>query len=171
MKSTMEIEKENWFVIYTSSNGEKKVEERIQNSTSFEVFFPYIKTVRQWSDRKKKIDVPLISRTLFVKCFEKDLLLLYSIQGIVRVLKWMGKPAIVKDAEILCMKSHVQGYCESWRIENFVNGEEVEITYPGFTGMKGVVAEMNGKQRVKVFLDGMKINCIIEIPSFGLKKY
>ena len=38
-----------------------------------EAFLPLIKTVRQWSDRKKTVVLPLIPSYVFVSLPEKDL--------------------------------------------------------------------------------------------------
>ena len=63
------MEKENslnWYVVKTRSRAEVKVAERI-DSKGLHVYLPLQRTIRQWSDRKKKVDVPLISNTLLLE--------------------------------------------------------------------------------------------------------
>ena len=62
----------NWYVVKTRSRAEQKVAQRI-SAKGLNVYLPLQKTIRQWSDRKKKVEVPLISSTLFVKTEEKGL--------------------------------------------------------------------------------------------------
>ena len=45
-----------WYVLYTKPKNEKKVSEQL-NSLGFEAYCPLVTTFRQWSDRKKKIQI------------------------------------------------------------------------------------------------------------------
>jgi hypothetical protein len=50
----------HWLVIYTKPRAEKKVNERLLEE-GFETYLPLQKVIRQWSDRKKKVEVPLFN--------------------------------------------------------------------------------------------------------------
>ena len=69
-----------WFVVKTNSRAEKRVAERI-DKIGLKVYLPLIDSIKQWSDRKKKIQTPLIASTLFVNCEVQELSKLYDIQG------------------------------------------------------------------------------------------
>ena len=55
-----------WFVLYTTSRSEKKVAKRL-NEMGVEVFLPIVEELRQWSDRKKKVQKALFNGYVFVK--------------------------------------------------------------------------------------------------------
>ena len=57
----------NWYVVYTKPLTEKKVATRL-TELGIEVYLPLYTTVRQWSDRKKKLEKPLINSVVFVRC-------------------------------------------------------------------------------------------------------
>jgi transcription antitermination factor NusG len=61
----------NWYVIHTKPRNEKKVFEQIINK-EIEVFLPLIQTVRYWSDRKKKLMIPLFPGYVFVNTNENE---------------------------------------------------------------------------------------------------
>ena len=88
----------NWYVVKTRSRAEEKVAQRI-DSKGLNVYLPLQKTIRQWSDRKKTVEVPLISSYIFVHMEEKDLYKTLPIQGTVNVLKHLGKPAKIRAVE------------------------------------------------------------------------
>lgn len=92
-------DKADWYVVKTKQNAEKRVQERLE-TTGFTVFLPLYQTIRQWSDRKKKIKTPLIPSHLFVYCSATELRTIYATQGIVSVLSEFGKPAVVSEHEI-----------------------------------------------------------------------
>ena len=58
--------KKNWHAIYVASRQEKKVLEALLNK-KIEAYLPLIKTLRQWSDRKKLVEFPLMPGYVFVK--------------------------------------------------------------------------------------------------------
>jgi transcriptional antiterminator RfaH len=53
-----------WHVLYSKPRNEKKVVERLSKN-GFEVYCPLIKTLRQWSDRKKKVQIPMFPGYIF----------------------------------------------------------------------------------------------------------
>ena len=60
-----------WFAIYTKPKNEKKVVEGLEK-IGVEVYCPMITQVKQWSDRKKKVEMPLINSYVFVNIADKN---------------------------------------------------------------------------------------------------
>lgn len=89
----------NWYVVYTKPKWEKKVADRL-NAIGVHAYCPTITKISQWSDRKKKIEVPLFNSYVFVQLDDKDRNCVFEVPGVVRYLFWLGKAAIVKNAEI-----------------------------------------------------------------------
>ncbi len=58
MKTLYCSDNEHWYVLFTMSKLEKKINYSFQQQ-GIESFLPLHKIIRQWSDRKKKLDVPL----------------------------------------------------------------------------------------------------------------
>ena len=56
----MTIDKDNkkWFAIYVKSRNEKKVFKTLDD-IGIESFLPLITRMKQWSDRRKKVEEPL----------------------------------------------------------------------------------------------------------------
>lgn len=60
--------------------------------------------VKQWSDRKKRVQVPLISNYVFVQLEDKEREKVFAVNGVIRYLYWLGKPALVRDEEIKALQ-------------------------------------------------------------------
>jgi len=60
-----------WYALYTKPKNEKKVTEQLQKS-GIEVYCPMVTQIKQWSDRKKKTETPLIPSYVFVNIEEKN---------------------------------------------------------------------------------------------------
>ena len=93
-----------WFVLYTKPRTEKKVVDRLEK-LGLTVYCPMTIQLKQWSDRKKKVEVPLLNSYVFVNLPEADRNLVFEVPGIVRYLFWLGKPAIVRDQEIKTLQN------------------------------------------------------------------
>jgi transcriptional antiterminator RfaH len=155
-----------WLVLKTRPNAEKKVAERLALK-ELEVYLPLYTTVKQWSDRKKKVQKPLISSTVFVHITEEEREQLWNVVGVSGMLYYLGKPAVVRDEEILILQQMLQeGIYESVDFETtFIEGQEVEITGGDFKGLRGIVQEEVNSQKVIIALKGMGAQVV-----FTLKK-
>jgi transcriptional antiterminator RfaH len=98
---------EKWFVLCTKPRNELKVTERLSN-LGVKVYTPTKIEVRQWSDRKKKITVPLLPSMVLVQVLEKEVDRVFEIPGVVRFLFEHGTRASVSNEEVLAMRSYVE---------------------------------------------------------------
>jgi transcriptional antiterminator RfaH len=146
-----------WFVLYTKSRNEKKVAIQLEKM-GITVYCPLVTQIHQWSDRKKKVEVPLISSYVFVKLKEKDRERVFGVPGIVRYVYWLEKPAIVRDSEIAILKEWLSTKNVAAKVESLRSGDRMNVSSGFFEGEEGVVEEIN-KSRVKLLLVdlGMKI--------------
>ena len=147
----------NWFVIYTKSRQEKKVALELEKM-GITVYCPMINQIRQWSDRKKKVEVPLMSSYVFVQLKERDREAVFEVPGIVRYVYWLEKPAIVRDEEIAVMKAWLSTQTVEAKVEGLRRGDRMKVSSGIFEGKEGFVEEIS-KNRVLLLLPdlGMKI--------------
>jgi len=127
--------KPHWYALYTQPRAEKKVHERLQAIVD-ECYLPLHKAPRAWSDRIKIIDKPLYSSYIFVRCCEFELFSLLQVSGVVRVVYYCGKPAVIRPQEIAEIKSFLK---KADHRELYV-GDEVEI-------LSGLLKHVSGKIR------------------------
>ena len=97
----------NWFVLFTKPRNELKITERLR-SMGIEGYAPCKIEVRQWSDRKKKVLVPLLPSMVLVSLPEKQVDQVFEVPGVVRYLFEHGKRAKVSNEEVLAMKSYLE---------------------------------------------------------------
>ena len=166
------LQTSNWYAIYTRPRSEKKVLELL-SLNGFECYLPLITTIRQWSDRKKKVQLPLISSYVFIKIEEKSLNKVLSFNGVVRILKHLGKPAIIKEYEINNLRILLEDTDKLTFVTeiDLKTGDSVLVEKGVFKGLMAECVKFNGKHRVIVRIQG--INNIIEvnIPLSYVKKY
>jgi len=146
-----------WFVLYAKPRNEKKVALQLEKM-GITVYCPLVTEIHQWSDRKKKVEVPLIKSYLFVQLEEKDREIVFQVPGVVRYVFWLQKPAMVRDQEIDIMKEWLAGEMVDAKVESLRPGDRMNMPSGLFEGEEGVIEEIN-KNRVQLLLIdlGMKI--------------
>ena len=168
----MEKEKNlNWFVIKTRSRAEDKVFQRI-NALGMHAYLPLQKTIRQWSDRKKKIEIPLIPSTLFVETDLKSLNQIYTIPGFYSILKFLGKPALVRQDEINNLKLLLQDNIEIEKedFQEFKKGESVEVIHGPLQGIIATSIDEGRTHKLIVEIESMEQRFIVHIPKSYVRK-
>ncbi len=140
--SAVELEK-NWLAIYTKSRAEKKVEERLIKE-GIEAYCPTYTTVKQWSDRKKKVILPLIPSYVFVKVDIKERQKVLMSQGVLNYVYWQGKPAIIRDKEI----SILQNQLTNRVIPEGKVGDFIQIKDGVFKGLEGTIKEIQTSKTI-----------------------
>ena len=156
----------NWYVVYTKPKWEKKVAEQLKNR-GVECYCPLITQVRQWSDRKKKVQVPLFNSYVFVQLEESDRNLVLQSVGVVRYLFWLGNPAIVRNEEIEVIKKWLNesNDCEV-TVAPYQIGDKVKLESGPFANQEAIVKEVN-KTHYLLVLESLgcvlKMNCINKI--------
>jgi transcriptional antiterminator RfaH len=139
-----------WFAIYTRPKNEKKVVNGLEK-LGVEVYCPMITQVKQWSDRKKKVESPLINSYVFVNIEEKDRNLVFEVPGVVRYLFWLGKPALIQEQDIEVLKESLKGIIASVEINGMQPGAILTIPTGPFQGKEGVVSQI-GKNKIRLVL-------------------
>ena len=129
--------KTHWYALYTQPRAEKKVNERLQALVD-ECYLPLHKAPRVWSDRIKIVDKPLFSSYIFVRCRETELYSLIQVNGVVRIVYYCGKPAIIRPKEITA----IQMFLEQAAKRELCIGEEVEILSGSFKHISGKIRKI-----------------------------
>jgi len=94
-----------------SPAGKKKVAETLTKH-SIENYCPLNKVLRQWHDRKKIVHEPLFTSYVFVRVEEKRLNELRRIAGVLNLVYWLQKPAVIRDEEIIMIKKFMNQYTD-----------------------------------------------------------
>ena len=146
-----------WYALYTKVRNEKKVAEEL-NKRGINAYCPMRTEVKQWSDRKKKVQVPLISSYVFVELEDKEREKAFTVNGVVRYLYWLGKPAIVRNEEIKTLREALDSSFAQVSVSGLTPGQEIEVPHGPFKGQAGVVKNISN-QKVQIVLT--QLGCII----------
>lgn len=170
MKKVLAASRYSWHAVYTKSRAEKKASFELTEQ-GIEVFLPMQRKLRQWSDRKKWVEVPLIPGYLFVKISRKEFDKVLQSNYVVTYIRFEGRAAIVPDHQIDCLKimlkqqEHEIDICT----EKLQIGSEVEVVAGPMIGMKAKFVELHGRNKVAVELEQMGFAAVVEIPKNDIR--
>ncbi len=160
-----------WYAIYTRPRSEKKVDELLSKN-GFNTYLPLITTMRQWTDRKKKVQLPLISSYVFVNTNRNNLNDILPFNGVVRILKHLGKPAIIKDYEIENLRILLEDTEKITFIRDIhlKKGDSIYVEKGVFKGLNAECIKFNGKHRIIVRIEALGDIIEVNIPLSYVKK-
>jgi transcription elongation factor/antiterminator RfaH len=157
-----------WYAVYTRPHHEKKVHQQLQ-SQQIECYLPIQTTLRQWSDRKKKVAIPLFSCYVFVYVNKRQYYNVVNTPGIVRYVSFEGKAAPIPEKQIQLIKNILdEGNLIDVCDLHLKSGEKVRIMSGPLTGIEGDLIEFSGKKRVLIDIHEISKNLIVNIPLHKL---
>ena len=149
-----------WFVVYTRPQQELAAACKL-SAMGIKNYCPTITLLKQYSDRKKKVNKPLLSSYILVQLEECNRNSVFSCPGIVRYLFFLGKPAVVLDHEIDVMKENLKGVYKDIKVTTLTMGDNHTITEGPFSGVSGKVVQTDNK-KVKLELASLGMSITLK---------
>lgn len=161
-------ENKKWFAVYTRPRWEKKVAE-ILTRRKIENYCPINKVVRQWSDRKKVIHEPLFTSYVFVRVSESDITSLKQSNGVINVVYWLGKPAVIRDSEIEAIRKFLSEHLNIKLEQMPVNvNDKVRVLSGPLMELEGQVLSVKNRA-VKVALPSLGYLMFAEVETTNVE--
>ncbi len=141
--------KYNWLAVYTRSRYEKKLLKQLE-IMGLECYLPLRVQKKQWSDRVKTIEEPLLRSYLFVKVSNKEYYNVLNAVGAVRYVTFNGKAAIIPDKQIEDLKQFLIHFNQEVVVtqEDIEKGDLVKVKNGLLEGVQGEVVQFRGKDRI-----------------------
>jgi len=164
------IEKK-WLVFYTKSRGEKATH-RLLLKFGFESYLPLQKVIRQWSDRKKKLEVPLFNSYLFVYDHESSIPEILKIPGMSWNIRHNDKPAILRESELQIINRFIASglTIDIGSIEDLQKGDQVKVMDGPLKGAIGFLSGEYSEQKFTIELESIDQVMKVSIDKGLLKK-
>lgn len=136
----------HWFVLYTKPRSEKKLTEQLLGD-GIQAYCPTRVEIKQWSDRKKKVETPLLPSMILVNIKDEERDRVFNRKHAVRYLYWLGSPAKVTTEEVESLRSMIEdSQFESQGLEKLKPGEKLDMTSLGFEHIQGTVKFVNDQE-------------------------
>jgi len=152
-KSIIQLETMHWYAVYTRSRSEKRLMEML-TVKGIEAYVPLRRTMKQWSDRKKMIEEPLIRSYCFVKVDQFRYQDVLNTPGAVRYVWFSGKAATIPDRQIDTLKAITGSGVEMECLpDTFQPGTRVMVNAGPLAGLEGELINLANKKKVIIRID------------------
>lgn len=154
-----------WYALYTRSRAEKKLALELQYA-GIEYFLPLVTRLKQWSDRKKKIEEPLFRSYLFVKIDSNDIWKVQNLPNAMRFVSFGGKPVEVPLRQIEAVKQYISDpdTDEEGETAAISEGQLVRIKSGPMEGLIGRMVHYQNKFRLLVMIEAIGQSIRLNIP-------
>jgi transcription antitermination factor NusG len=163
-------EEVRWYALHTRARHEKSVERRLRDQ-GMEMFLPTALQLHRWSDRTKKVEVPLFSCYVFVRCSlnAEDRSRIYRIEGVHGFVGARGQSLPIPDEQIQSIQK-VLTQTAPWRSYPFLKeGQRVRIRGGAMDGVEGVFLSENGDHSLIISVDAIQRSMAVRIDGYDVE--
>ena len=155
------MSEKKWFAVYTRPRWEKKVAEKLSRK-GLENYCPLNRVHKKWADRKKIVWEPLFSSYVFVRVTDAERTSLRETPGVINLVQWLGKPAVIRDSEIAMIAEFLKEHQDVRLDRTDVNVNDIaRITTGALSDLEGQIIGINGKY-VKLILPSLGFAMVAE---------
>lgn len=159
-----------WYALYTKSRAEKKVYDQLIQ-LGITTYLPLRKILRQWSDRKKWVEVPVISSYIFINIPKGDYRRAFEAHGVVAYVSHKGKACTIPDADIDAMKRTIENQMDfDVETDRLRKGQTIEVTSGPLKGVSGKVLEVQGAKKLYLSISNIGYTLVIDLADATFTK-
>lgn len=162
----------SWYAIYTRSRAEKKVHEALCNA-NIDCYLPLRKVKKQWSDRVKTVEEPVLPGYIFVKVSKVEYFDALNVPGALMYVYFEGKAAKIPESQIIGLQKFTQYFNDQMVVDTSrINiADRVEVVAGPLKGVVGEVVEIRGKERLLLRFGNLGYTVHVEMNSEWLKHF
>lgn len=163
-------QQESWYALHTRPKHEKLVAQRLLER-GVETFLPTITEVHRWSDRKKKVELPLFSCYVFAKFISNrtERLNVLRVGGVLALVGSSGEGTPIPDGQVDAVRAVVDGTIP-WSPYPFLKiGQRVRIRGGALEGMEGILVSRNGNQTLVISVDAIQRSLAVRVEGYQVE--
>lgn len=153
----------SWYAIYVRSRHEKVIYAELKQK-GIEASLPLMTVTRQWSDRRKKVEVPLFRSYLFVKIeLKTEKLSVLQTHGVVKFVDFNRLVVPIPEEQMYWLQQMVNSRLDLQQEQELPLGAEVEVIFGPLRGIRGRIRQKNSKSRFVVWCDAIMQGVSVEL--------
>jgi transcriptional antiterminator RfaH len=160
-----------WYPVYTHSRAEKTAYTALANK-GIEVYLPLQRSLRQWSDRKKWVEEPLLKSYLFVKITERAQADVLMTKGVSRFIYFSGRITSMPNRQIDDLKLLMASSLElEVTEENLQPGEKIKIKGGPLKGLTGEIITYRSQKQLLIRLENLGCSIVLSVSASLINRY
>jgi transcription antitermination factor NusG len=162
------VTRTHWFAVNVKPRHEKAVADSLRRQ-ELEAFLPLYQEQHAWSDRTKRVEVPLFAGYLFCRFSFADRLAVWNTRGVIRVLGAGNIFAPVGEDQIAELRAVVASGLPARPCPYLAPGEMVRVDRGPLAGVQGMVLRNKGVTSVVVSVEILQRSVVVEVESDAVR--
>jgi transcription antitermination factor NusG len=159
----------NWYALFTRHQHEKSVAFALSNK-SHEVYLPLYRSVRRWRDRAKELWLPLFPGYVFIREGMDRQLQILTTPGVIHIVKWGGRPAIVPPSQLNAVRQIVESGPSVETHPYLKSGDRVRVKTGPLMGLEGNLTRKKGVARLVVSMEMLGRSAAVEVDELNVER-
>lgn len=151
-----------WYALKVRNGGEALVNIALMNK-SYETFLPAHLEARVYSDRIKKVPVPLFPGYLFCRLDPSRRVPVLRTNGVAYIVSVENRPAPIPEEEISAIVQVVQSGRNAKPWPYLKSGDRVRVVLGSMAGVEGILVSEKGADRLLVSVDILQRSVSVDI--------
>jgi transcription antitermination factor NusG len=156
-----------WYAAYTRANHEKRAHEQFLER-SIDSFLPTYVSLRNWKDRRVRLQMPLFPGYVFIRIPLQERLRVLEVPSVARLVGFSGVPAALNDQDIACLRVLAENALA--RPHPYLSvGQRVRVTRGPLQGAEGILVKRKRNLRVVLSVDLIERSVIVDVSEADLE--
>jgi transcription antitermination factor NusG len=151
-----------WYAAYTNARHERRVAQQMRER-DIEYFLPLYRSVRNWKDRRKELEMPLFPGYVFVRFGARDRLRVVTSPGVVQLVSFGGMPVPLSDAELEALRKGLSCRARLEPHPYLKVGRRVRVHGGPMAGVEGILVRRKEKFRVVLSIELIQRSVAVEV--------
>jgi transcription antitermination factor NusG len=158
-----------WYAVYTCANHERRVAGQLRER-GVENFLPQYESVREWKDRRVRLQMPLFPGYVFVHLALQDRLRVLQVPRVAWLVSFAGRPVAMPEEEFARIRGFLnQGLCAEPH-SYLKAGRRVRVRSGPLEGMEGIVVRRRNGRRLVISLELIQRAMAVEVEESSLEE-
>src|SRR5579862_2665698 len=157
-----------WYAAHTAANRERRVAD-LCGDRSVECFLPTYESLRQWKDRRKKLDRPLFPGYLFVHIPLCERMRVLRVPGVAYLVGFNGRPSALPERDVESIRDALASRVPLEPHPYLTAGCRVRICRGPFEGTEGILLRQRNPFRVVLSMRTIQSSISLEVSSADIE--
>lgn len=160
----------NWYAVGTLSRHERVVAQQLDNQGLL-TFFPTFMEIHRWSDRRKKIELPLFPGYLFVNTNMSSQVrrAIVFARGVAGLITMGGEPIPIPNQQIESVQKLLANNIRCAAHPFLKIGQRVRVRSGALDGIQGIFIAHNGTKGLVISIDGIERSLAVRIEGYDIE--
>lgn len=163
-KVSKPAEGRHWYAVYTRARHEKAVHSQLSRR-KVETFLPLVDVPRRWSDRWKKVPMPLFPGYLFARVPTGGWVDVLKIPGVVQFVGNQAGPLRVPDDQVDAVRRALISELRCDPHPFLSEGQRVRVVSGPLRGFEGILVRKKSQYRLVVTVELIRRAVALEISA------